>query len=101
MRALFVFNMQQGVMRLLALSATMKRLTLLDKMARPQAVHAETICLHTWVDIILSCGRDFNCMQAYSGCLSVLQRTQLVVESAVLAVKDATGLLDGGFLFVL
>ena len=49
------------------------------------------------VDIILSCGRDLNRVQTYSGCLSVLQRTQLVVGSAALAAKDATGLLDGGF----
>ena len=52
------------------------------------------------VDIILLCGRDLNHVQTYSVCLSVLQRIQLVVGSAALAAKDATGLLDGGFFFV-
>ena len=51
------------------------------------------------VDIILSCERDLNHVQAYIGCLSVLQRTQVVAELAVVAVKDAMDLLDGRFFF--
>ena len=51
------------------------------------------------VDIIFLCNKDLKRKQAYSGCLFVLHRTQLVVVSVALAANDATGLLEEGVLF--
>ena len=51
------------------------------------------------VDIIFSCDKDLKRKQAYSECLSVLHKTQLVVVSVALAANDATGLLEEGVLF--
>ena len=87
------------MMRLLTLLASVKRLTLSNKVPRSKTIHAQVVCLERGVATFLSCGIDLDLVHAYKGCFSVLQvRHRLVVES-VLAANMATGLLDAkGFL---
>ena len=72
------------MMRLLTLLASVKRLTLSNKVPRSKTIHAQVVCLE----------RDLNLVHPYKGCFSVLQvKHRLVVES-VLTANKATGLLD-------
>ena len=76
------------MMRLLAFPTMMSRFAIFDECPGRRQFMQRLFVFS--VDTILSCDNDLKREQAYKGCFSVLQRTQLAVT---LAAKDATGLL--------
>ena len=53
-------RMQEGMVGLLAVSASMQRLAMLDEVTRFEAVHAEVVALHGGHPLILRQGLEFG-----------------------------------------
>ena len=76
----------------LTLLTTIRKFALLEEMTRSQTIHAENVHFQHRNHLVM--WWRLERLQAYSGCLSILQRALI---SMALAAKDATGLLNAGF----